>query len=348
MSGTPLHTLNGNPPTKVSLRVPATTANLGPGYDTLGMAMSIFMDLTVEVADKYSFEVEGEGKEHINTESNLLTDTCRIAFEKYAKKPMPPLRFSMHNNIPFGCGCGSSSAAAVAGFVAGMLLAGFTMETRGQEELLAVIAKIEGHPDNAAPAIYGGIQLGCKRESEEGEVSFVTSRVPTPPNLSIVLFTPKKLMKASTDVTRDLVPRTTDLSNAIHNISRSSLLVLALCSNRLDLLKDCSDRLHENYRADKLYPHYKPCAKAAVEAGAEYAFLSGAGPTVCAFVSGRRGDILTQPERERRVEQVAVAMMEAAAAAGVEGRAIITQPSDLGVHLSGVHSSIPNVDYINI
>ncbi|EPY28188.1 homoserine kinase [Strigomonas culicis] len=347
MSATPLHTLSGNPPTKVSLRVPATTANLGPGYDTLGMAMSIFMDLTVEVADTYSFEVEGEGKEHIATDNNLLTDTCRIAFEKYAKKPMPPLHFSMRNNIPFGCGCGSSSAAAVAGFVAGMLLAGFTMETRGQEELLAVIAKIEGHPDNAAPAIYGGIQLGCKRESGD-DVSFVTSRVPTPPNLSIVLFTPKKLMKASTEVTRNLVPQTTALSNAIHNISRSSLLVLALCSNKLELLKDCSDRLHENYRADQLYPHYRPCAKAAMEHGAEYAFLSGAGPTVCAFVSGRRGDILTQPEGERRVEQVAQAMLDAARAAGVEGRAIITQPSDLGVHLSGVHSSLPNVSYVNI
>nr|AGT02802.1 homoserine kinase [Angomonas desouzai] len=260
------------PPTKVSLRVPATTANLGPGYDTLGMAMSIFMDLTVEVSDKFEFLVEGEGKDHINTQDNLVVDTCRIAYEEYAKKPMPPLKFTMHNNIPFGCGCGSSSAAAVAGFVAGMILCGFTMETRGVEELLAIITRIEGHPDNAAPAIYGGIQLGVKVTDEKGDVSFSTNRVPTPPNLSMILFIPNKLMKASTDVTRDLVPREVKLEDAIHNISRASRLVLAFCTNQLRYLRECTDRLHEQYRATQLYPHYKACYDAAYEAGADFCF----------------------------------------------------------------------------
>lgn len=331
---------------KVTLRVPATTANLGPGYDTLGMAMSIFMEVTVEEADAYSFTVEGEGAEYISPEEehNMVVQTCRIAFEEYAKKPMPPLKFTMKNNIPFGCGCGSSSAAAVAGFVAGLRLCGVTMQTRETEELLSVITRIEGHPDNASPAIYGGIQLGYKRE--EGDV--MTYRVPTPANLSIVLFVPFKLMKASTNVTRELVPQVVPLSSAIHNISRASMLVLALCTGDLRLLKDCSDVLHENQRADALYPHYRPCAEAARAAGAEYVFLSGAGPTVCSFVSGRRGDSLIQPEGERKAELVAEAMVAAAEKAGVLGRAIITQPSDLGVHLSGVKSVKPTVQYINI
>ncbi|KPA83426.1 putative homoserine kinase [Leptomonas pyrrhocoris] len=331
-------------PTKVSLRVPATTANLGPAYDTLGMAMSIFIELTVEVSDEFSMEVTGEGSEHISRGAdNMIVETCRIAFE-YAKKPMPPLKFTMHNNIPYRCGCGSSSAAAAAGFVAGMTLSGLTMETQSTEALLSVISKIEGHPDNAAPAIYGGIQLGYKRD----DGSVMTYRVPTPPNLSIVLFVPHKLMKASTHVTRELVPQTVSLSDAIHNISGTAILTLALATGELRLLKDASDCLHEQQRSSTLYPHYNACAKAAREAGAVYAFLSGAGPTVCALVTGRRGDLLVQPEEERKAERVAEAMVRAAGAAGVAGRAIITVPSDLGVHLSGTTCIRPDIQYTSI
>lgn len=331
--------------TKVSLRVPATTANLGPAYDTLGMALSMFMEVTVEVADAFSVEVTGEGVEHISLgEDNVVVETCRMAFQEYAKKPMPPLKFTMHSTIPYGCGCGSSSAAAVAGFVAGMALSGVTMETSNHEALLSVISKIEGHPDNAAPAIYGGIQLGYKKP----DGSVMTYRVPTPSNLSVVLFVPHKLMKASTHVTRDLVPTTTTLANAIHNISGTAILVLALSTGDLRMLADSSDCLHEQQRSSALYPHYMPCADAAREAGAIYAFLSGAGPTVCAFVTGRRGDLLTQPEGERQAEAVAEAMVRAAEAVGVFGKAIITQPSDLGVHFAGTKSIKPNIQYTSI
>ncbi|KAK7195473.1 homoserine kinase [Novymonas esmeraldas] len=332
-------------PTKVSLRVPATTANLGPAYDTLGMALSIFMELTVEVSDSFSMTVTGEGHEHISTgEDNMVVQTCRIAFEEYAKTSMPPLKFTMHNRIPYGCGCGSSSAAAAAGFVAGMTLSGLTMETQSSEELLSVISKIEGHPDNAAPAIYGGIQLGYKK----ADGSVMTYRVPTPPNLSIVLFVPHKLMKASTHVTRDLVPTTVALSDAIHNISGAAILTLALATGELRMLKDASDCLHEQQRSNALYPHYNVCAAAAREAGAVYAFLSGAGPSVCAMVTGRRGDLLAQPTGERKAEMVADAMVKAAAAVGVQGRAIITIPSDLGAHLSGTKCIRPNIQYTSI
>nr|AGT02683.1 homoserine kinase [Crithidia acanthocephali] len=332
-------------PKKVSLRVPATTANLGPAYDTLGMAMSIFIELTVELADTFSMTVTGEGCEHIScNEDNMVVQTCRIAFEEYAKKPMPLLKFTMHNNIPYGCGCGSSSAAAAAGFVAGMTLSGLTMETQNSEALLNVISRIEGHPDNAAPAIYGGIQLGYKRD----DGSVMTYRVPTPPNLSLVLFVPHKLMKASTHVTRELIPQTIPLSSAIHNISGTAILTLALSTGDLRLLKDAGDCLHEQQRASKLYPHYNACAKAAREAGAAYAFLSGAGPTVCALVAGRRGDLLAQPTGERKAELVAEAMVQAGAEAGVAGRAIITIPSDLGAHLSGTTCVRPNIQYTSI
>lgn len=332
-------------PEKVSLRVPATTANIGPAYDTLGMALSIFMELTVELAEAFSMTVTGEGQEHISTgEDNMVVQTCRIAFEEYAHKSMPPLKFTMHNNIPYKCGCGSSSAAAVAGFVAGMMLSGLTLETHNSESLLSAISKIEGHSDNAAPTIYGGIQLVYKKD--DGRT--MTYHVPTPPNLSIVLFVPHKLMKASTHVTRELVPTAVSLRDAVHNISGTAILTLALSTGDLRMLKDASDCLHEQQRSRKLYPHYSACAKAAREAGAEYAFLSGAGPSVCAMVSGRHGDLLTQPMEERKAEMVAEAMVKAAEAVGVQGRVIITMPSDVGVHLSGTTCIRPNIQYTSI
>ncbi|XQJ29160.1 homoserine kinase, putative [Leishmania guyanensis] len=332
-------------PRKVAVRVPATTANIGPAYDTFGMALSIFMELTVELAETFSMTVTGEGHEHISTsEDNMVVQTCRIAFEEYAHKSMPPLKFIMHNNVPYRCGCGSSSAAAVAGFVAGMTLCGLTMETQNSEALLLAISKIEGHSDNAAPAIYGGIQLVYKKDEE----SLMTYHVPTPPNLAIVLFVPHRLMKASTHVTRDLVPTTVSLRDAVHNISSTAILTLALSTGDLRMLKDASDCLHEQQRSSKLYPHYNACAKAAREAGAVYSFLSGAGPSVCAMVPGRHGDFLSQPEGERKAEMVAEAMVKAAEAVGVHGRAIITIPSNLGAHFPGTTCIRPNIQYTSI
>ncbi|EKF37742.1 homoserine kinase, putative [Trypanosoma cruzi marinkellei] len=332
-------------PKKVVLRVPATTANLGPAYDVLGMALSIFMEVTVEHADEFSVHLEGDGSEYISADrENLMVKACELAFTEFAQKEVPPLKFTMKSNIPFGCGCGSSSAAAVAGFVAGMKLCGLTMKTEEEEALLQVIARFEGHPDNAAPAIYGGIQLGYK----DNNGRFLTCRVPTPASLLVVLFVPKKKMKLNTHATRDLIPSSVSLEDTVFNISRSSILVLALCTGDLRLLKSCDDKLHQKQRADALFPHFRPCVDAAMAAGAHYAFLSGAGPSVCALVGGRHGDPLTQPRGERIAEGVAEAMIQAANAVGVAGRAILTQPSDQGVHCVGVTPIRPDMEYISI
>ncbi|RNF25934.1 homoserine kinase [Trypanosoma conorhini] len=331
-------------PKKVVLRVPATTANLGPAYDVLGMALSIYMEVTVEYADAFSVQLEGDGSEHIRTDrENLLVKACELAFE-YAHKEMPPLRFAVKSNIPFGCGCGSSSAAAVAGFIAGMKLCGLTMETEKAEAILQVIAKFEGHPDNAAPALYGGIQLGYKDNTGR----FLTYRVPTTASFSVVLFVPKNKMKMNTHATRNLIPTSVSLEDTVFNVSRASILVLAFCTGNLDILKSCDDKLHQQQRADALFPHFRPCVDAAMAAGAQYAFLSGAGPTVCAFVSGRYGDPLIEPGGKRKNEAVADAMLQAASAVGIPGRTILTRPSEQGVHLVGVTSLRPEFEYISI
>ncbi|RNF11318.1 homoserine kinase [Trypanosoma rangeli] len=331
-------------PKKVVLRVPATTANLGPAYDVLGMALSIFMEVTVEYADAFSLHLEGDGSEHIRTDrENLLVKACERAFE-YAQKEMPPLKFLVKSNIPFGCGCGSSSAAAVAGFVAGMKLCGLSLEEEKEEAILQVIAEFEGHPDNAAPALYGGIQLGYKDNTGR----FLTHRVPTATFFSVVLFVPKDKMKVNTHATRDLIPSTVSLEDAVFNVSRASVLVLAFCTGNLDLLKCCDDKLHQQQRADALFPHFRPCVNAAMAAGAQYAFLSGAGPTVCAFVSGQYGDPLIDPRSKHNAETVADAMLQAANAVGIPGRVILTRPSEQGVHLVGVTSIRPEFEYISI
>lgn len=332
---------------KVTLRVPATSANLGPGYDTLGMALNIFLDLTVEVSDTFSFVATGEGAEFITPDdTNMVVDACRLAIEKYAKLTMPPLKFTMHNSIPFGCGCGSSAGAAVGGFVAGMILSGLRMETKQQEQLLSVIAGIEGHADNAAAAIYGGIQICLKKPGEDQ--MFSTYRVPTP-KIQVVLFLPDKRMKASTHESRTLIPTEVSLGDAVKNISSTAVLLLALTSGEMRLLNDVEDRLHQHQRASALYPHFAACAKAGRSAGADYVFLSGAGPTVCAFVKSVSSvSPLILPDEERHAEKVALAMVSAAAAVGVKGRGVITRPTEHGVHVAGTTENYEEVHYVSI
>jgi len=322
---------------KVTVRVPATTANLGPGFDVLGLGLSIWMEVTVEVAERFSMDIRGEGSNEIKAdESNLIAQSCALAM-KHAKVPMPALKYTIHSDIPFGCGCGSSSAAAVAGYMAGMHLCGATAQTQQREELLQVIADLEGHPDNAAPAIYGGVQLGFK--NHKGQTR--THRIPTPHGLSLVMFVPKDKMKKNTHATRGLIPKELPMVDAVHNMSRTSMITLAFATSKLEILKECLDeRIHQKARAKALFPHFDTCVEKAVAAGAAYAFLSGAGPTICALVEGRMGEAQLQAPSERTAEAVAQAMVNAAAAVGVAGRAIITAPTELGAYIVGGGQSL--------
>lgn len=332
-------------PNKVTVRVPATTANLGPGFDVLGLGLSIWMEVTVERSDRFLMEIHGEGSNEIKAdESNLIAQSCSLAFQ-HAKAPLPPLKYTIHSDIPFGCGCGSSSAAAVAGFMAGMRLSGLSMETVRSEALLQVIADLEGHPDNAAPAIYGGVQLGFK--NSKGQTR--THRIPTPHGLSLVLFVPKDKMKKNTHATRGLIPKELPMADAVHNMSRTAIITLAFSTSRLDMLAECLDeRIHQKARAKALFPHFDACVAEAMKAGASYAFLSGAGPTICAVVAGRKGESQLQASEERQGEAVAAAMVKAAAACGVAGRAIITAPTELGAYIVGGGQVGPHVSYAKL
>lgn len=312
------------PRRSVTVKVPATSANMGPGYDCLGMSVDLWSEITVELADKFEIIATGEGADQMpKDETNLMVTGVKAAFE-IANKEMPVLKYTAHSRIPYARGLGSSSAAIVAGIIAGLVLAGHRLPVWGSEALLQIAAGIEGHPDNVAPAIYGGIQLGIHNGTR-----WVTERIPEPPGLQLVVFMPNFVGKTSD--ARGVLDDSVSRGDAAFNVSRVGWLVNALCSGNLDNLKwGVQDKLHQPQRGGKIYKYLFPMIEAAEQAGACCAYLSGAGPAVMALTSGASGDIFTQRERERTDLAVAEAMINCAKAHGIEGKLLVTQSSHEG------------------
>ncbi|KDO34475.1 homoserine kinase [Saprolegnia parasitica CBS 223.65] len=298
------------------------------------MALDIWNELTVERAETFSFTNEGEGADVLPTdETNLVVVGLKAAFEA-AGQPMPTLRIHCRNRIPFARGLGSSSAGIVAGIIAGLVIAGHELSVHGKEELLQIAAGIEGHPDNVAPCIYGGLQLGIFTDDR-----WYSSRVQIPDGMQCVLFIPETTGKTS--AARAILPEKIDRSDAVYNIGRAAILVNAFQSGNLPELRHAvQDRLHQPQRGAAQYRHLFPLIDAALEAGAHGCFLSGAGPSVLAITSGLSGDIFTQVARERAETKVADAMRDAAAQVGVKGCVFITNPEHRGAHIVKVHPKI--------
>uniref|UniRef100_A0A6T2GMA6 Homoserine kinase n=1 Tax=Eutreptiella gymnastica TaxID=73025 RepID=A0A6T2GMA6_9EUGL len=309
----------------VTVRVPGTSANLGCGFDCIGMALDIWNELTVERAPRFEILIEGEGEAVLpRDESNLVCKGVQVAFDAAGVK-VPPLRYIMKNAVPFARGLGSSSAAIVSGIVAGLILCGHELPVEGEEALLQLAAEIEGHPDNVAPAVYGGLQIGCYSER------WHTERVRVPHGLQCILFIPD--FASETSSARAILPDKYDKKDCVFNLSRTALLVNSFSTGNLDSLRiACEDRMHQPYRSES-NPHLYPLIEAAHDAGAHAAFLSGAGPSVMAFASGLKGDVFSQRQLERTDKLVAQAMLEAAASVGVKGRVFITSPTEKGAHV---------------
>mmetsp|Transcript_2600 Transcript_2600/g.5193 ORF Transcript_2600/g.5193 Transcript_2600/m.5193 type:complete len:446 (-) Transcript_2600:320-1657(-) len=321
------------PRRKVTVRVPATTANLGPGFDTIGMALDMWSEVTVELSDKFEIINEGDGADAVPTdETNLVVVALKRAYEM-AGKEVPALKYTCINRIPYARGLGSSSAAIVGGIIAGLVLSGHKLKMWGAEELLQIAATIEGHPDNVAPAIYGGIQLGI----HDGE-RWRSERVNMPAGLQVVVFIPSTIGKTSD--ARKALPKDYSIKDCVYNIGRIAWLVNALASNNLDNLKfGVQDKLHQPQRGEKVYPHLMPMISAAEAAGACCCYLSGAGPSVLAITSGQSGDIFAQREKERVDRSVADAMLMAAKQAGMDGEVFITNPILSGAYVAEVEPS---------
>lgn len=329
---------NLTPRNSVTVRVPATSANLGPGYDCLGMAVDLWSEVTVSRADKFEITAEGDGADDIpKDETNFLVVGVKAAFQT-ANKPVPALKYHVVSRIPFARGLGSSSAAIVAGIIAGLVLAGHRLPCWGSEALLQIAADIEGHPDNVAPAIYGGIQLGIHNGSR-----WFTERVPCPSGMQLVMFIPDFIGKTSS--ARGVLADTVSRTEAAYNIGRVAMLVHALCSGNLDNLKyGVQDKLHQPQRGEKLYHYLYPMIEAAERAGACCAYLSGAGPTVMALTSGASGDIFTQREKERTDSAVARAMIQTAEDFGIKGKLLVTSAVNEGARVVRVEPAFSSDD----
>jgi len=249
------------------VRVPASSANLGPGYDAMAAAMALHLELEVEESGEFSFDDGGLGVS--NGRDNLIVR----AFESL--RPADGIAFRLRSEIPLTRGLGSSSAAIVAGLYAADHLYELALT---KEEMLARATEIEGHPDNVAAAIYGGFVV-CAM-GDEGPTA---ARFDPPEGLEGIVVIPPD--EVSTERAREAIPAEVPLADAVANVSAAAMLVLGLRSADLDLLaRGLHDRIHQDRRRH-LFPRSMEIVDAARELGALGATISGAGPTVLVWTT---------------------------------------------------------------
>jgi len=314
---------------RVVISVPATTANLGPGFDSFGFALDVWNRVIVERSDTFSMHNSGEGAERISTgPDNMVARMATKALESLGCET-PPLRFECQNAVPPTRGMGSSSAALVAGLTAGLAFGGKDMSTPATKKLLLQLAaQEEGHADNVAPAIYGGFQIAFSAGEQ-----WITQRVGLPYGMQCVLFIPDDEM--STTEARAALPGALPYKDAVFNIARASMLVNCFATAQFDPLRYAmEDRLHQQYRSH-MFP-FDQFIKTALEAGAHGAFLSGAGPTVLAIAGGVGiADPGSDTMSQFLAEAVSEAMLDVARKQGISGTVHIASPSLTGMQSVG-------------
>jgi len=261
----------------VTVQVPATTANLGPGFDTLGLALAKYDHLEVRVREEpgVTVEVHGVGEGEVPTdESNLVVKAIAHTFAAY-HLPMPGLNLVAQNVIPHGRGLGSSGAAIVSGILAAKgLLEGIV--DIDAEALLALATQMEGHPDNVAPALFGGLTIAWMTPEGPKHKKLMVHRGVKP-----LVFVPEHVM--STALARSLQPESVPHEDAVFNLSRSALLIAALIQSPELLLTATEDKLHQSYRAAAM-PETNRLITLLREKGFA-AVVSGAGPSILVLAS---------------------------------------------------------------
>jgi homoserine kinase len=306
----------------VSVSVPATSANLGPGFDCLGLALDLRNEVMVTAAGpdipyddprptRYDVAVSGTDADKVPADrGNLLIEAADVLFRRAGRRPSS---FSARavNRIPVGSGLGSSSAAIVAGLLAANAVIGAGLD---EGELLRMAVDMEGHPDNVAPAVLGGLVLGVLPDATHGPAELVLRRMEPPRWPAVVVLPDFTLLTADA---RAALPPTISRADAIFNASRLGLLLSALTGDDSACLRVAmADRLHQPYRL-RLIPGATEAYDAAYAAGALGVALSGAGPSLLAFA----------PDSG---EAIGRAMSAAFAAAGLGSRTWLLRPSAEG------------------
>ena len=308
---------------RVAVEVPASSANLGAGYDCLGVALAMTNRVELEVRSwsrgQIELTVDGEGRDELTADrDNRFVRGLEAALVD-ARGALPDgvgWRIQMHNQIPLSRGLGSSAAATVGGVVAANELLGGTLDTAAQ---LRIATSVEGHPDNAAAALLGGFVVAAATGSADA-THIEALHFDAPRDLRAVLFIPE--MRLSTSDMRRALPSSIPLADAVANLGAVALGVAGMAAGRTDLLRNLTvDRIHEPYRA-ATYPQLPRLVQAARDAGALGACLSGAGSTILAFADSMAD-----------ITRIEAAFAAVAADTDLPGRIAVVQPRNHGARV---------------
>jgi homoserine kinase len=257
------------------IRVPATSANLGPGFDCLGLALDLWNEVEVHLAgESLSITLEGEGERHLPLGASNGVVHAMISFAEWHHQTLPEgIHLHCRNHIPLGSGLGSSAVAAVAGILAAEALLGLPAYA---QKRLECATRLEGHPDNVAPCLMGGLTASMVDEN-----TVIARNLPVA-DLALLVVTPNFILP--THKARAALPKTIPHSDAVFNLSRSVLLTQALATGDLEQLSTVMvDRLHQPYRLP-IIPGAEQAISAGQKAGAAAVVLSGAGPSLLAVL----------------------------------------------------------------
>lgn len=271
------------------IRVPATTANMGPGFDCIGMALQLYNEIEVEEIEKgVQIEIMNKQNSGIPLDERNLIYQCMMEFCKWTDTKFKGVSIKQYDDIPMTRGLGSSAACIVSGLMAANELTGAKLS---KKELAKMAALIEGHPDNAAPAVLGNMIIAAQ---DETQMHFV--EIDVPKEIKCLTMIPQ--FELSTEKARNVLPKAVSLHDSVYNISRAALFVAKMLSGQLDDLDFClEDRLHQPYRK-KLIPHVDEIFEYSKKIGTKGMFISGAGPTLIALVDSDYDQIVKKMDEE--------------------------------------------------
>lgn len=297
----------------IRVRIPATTANLGPGFDALALALSIYNYVEVRPVPEgmpLQITIEGEGADELPRDETNLVFRAISGLFKYKNEACPGLQIKLINNIPLARGLGSSAATIIGGLLAAQQLLSLPLK---REEILDLALKLEGHPDNISAALLGGLVISCRSGNK-----MHYHKIGFPNKLKLVVAVPE--FQVSTQQARRILPETLSREQAVFNLSRTALLTASFLSGDFSLLPIAlEDKLHQPYRS-VLVPGMPEVFAAAKDAGALGVALSGAGPSVTAFA-------------DHNPQAVEAAMKQAFKEHGVIAQTIITTPAIEGAKI---------------
>jgi len=290
--------------------IPATTANLGPGFDTLGLAINIYSEFQVTSAEKDVFYIHDwqDNLLSIDKSDNLLNKSL-LEFADYYQLTLPSIEIREKLKVPLARGMGSSAAAILGGLTAGAIATGILP---AKDDFVEMAVKLKGHPDNVLPALFGGLIINY---SDQERIFY--EKIEIDPELNFILVIPDFELKTSE--LREILPKNVDYSTVLFNMSRVALLVKSFLTKDWQLLENAmQDKLHQPFRSAKI-PGFNKIIATAYAAGARGAALSGAGPTILAIT-------------DKNPEKIAGAMCATCLDYGIKAEYLIAKADNQGLY----------------